>query len=118
MAAAPIVNYVRARTAFMPIMLVDDGAEPGGEDDVELHLTLLPEGQRVLTEAVPDDARILLAVSYRAATEELGKGWTGLPSAEDAAALLVARFYQVGGRIRSGGGAIPLTTEIVKIEEL
>lgn len=114
----PIVNYVRARTAFLPIMLTDDGAEPGGEDDVDLHLTLLPEGQRVLTAPVAEGDRIPLVVSYRAATEALGKGWTGLPSEQDAAALLVARFYQIGGLIRSGGGAVPLPTEIVKIEEL
>lgn len=112
--ATPIVNYLRARIAFMPIMLIDSEAQPGGEDYVEFWLTLLPEGERVL-QAVTARA-CTLAVDYRAATEALNKGWTAVPEVADAAALLPARNYQMGGRRISTNEPFP--TAIITIKEL
>jgi hypothetical protein len=112
--ATPIVNYVRARIAFMPIMATDDEAEPGGEDDYEFWLTLLPEGERVL-QAVTERACTLVK-DYRAATEALNKGWTTVPEVADAEALLPARNYQWSGRRISTNEPFP--TGIITIKEL
>jgi hypothetical protein len=116
--ATPIVNYVRARIAFMPIMIADNEADPADLDKVRLWLTLLPEGQRVLTEAADEAERVPMEPSYRAATDDVPKGWTGVVLSSDADALLVARSYQIGGMIEEGDSSIPFPTPIVTIKEL
>lgn len=112
--ANPIVNYVRARIAFMPIMLIDSEAAPGAEDDVEFWLTLLPEGERVLQ--VQTARACTLVVDYRAVEGDVPLGWTTIPEVEDAAALLPARNYQIGGRRISTNEPFP--TAIITIKEL